>query len=148
MRQRCCVDGFFQQAVFNAVQFQREEQKLGGGVGDLFLRIAIKFGMGGIGRVARIDKSGIGHDATEQIFDGLIILDRRKQFGAGVRPGGDIGQLATPFVCKSGAIFGGPLEVARVGGAVHGRIEIGQIPFGQGAEGGVCSKRGHDVSGP
>jgi hypothetical protein len=54
---------FRRESVVEPVQFELEEQKIGGSGCDFFLRVAIEFHPRRIGGVLGIDKPGIGHDA-------------------------------------------------------------------------------------
>ena len=96
MGQRTRIDRRLEPRIVDPVQLQREEQQVGGGIGDLFLRVAIKFCPHRIGGVAGIDEPGIGHDAAQQIFEVLIGAHRLAELCAGLRTACDLVELAAP----------------------------------------------------
>ncbi len=104
------------------------------GVGQLLLHVAIQLGALRIGRVARIDEAGIGHDAAHQLFQRLVFAQGQAQLAVGLA--GGLGRQPCPSSASRTAIA----RVRRLGqvalqfGRIDARIEVGQIPFGQVAE--------------
>ncbi len=118
--------------IVDAVQFQREEQKMQRRRGDALLHVAVELGAGRIDRVAGIDQRRIRNDAAEQILDRLITLERLGQCGRIVP-----GKLFEPafVVClELGALGIALLEVELHLRAVDRLVQVRQIPFRQRAE--------------
>ena len=116
--------------IVEPVQFEFEEQKIGRGGGDFFLRVAIKFHPRRIGRIAGIDEPGIGHDAPQKLFQRLVALDRLEQ----PRAGGFFGErfeLALIGGMEAFAVGLGLGEIVREGAQFHGGIKVFEVPFRQ-----------------
>ena len=62
----------FEQIVVDAVQFEREEQKMQRDRSDALLHVAVEFRAHRIGGVAGINERRIGDDAAEQILHRLV----------------------------------------------------------------------------
>ena len=66
------VHRLFEQRVVDAVEFEREEQKMQRDRGDALLHVAVEFRAHRIGGVAGINERRIGDDAAEQILHRLV----------------------------------------------------------------------------
>ena len=124
----------FQKFVLDAVQLEREEQKIRRGVGDLLLRVAIKLHPRRIAGIGRIEQAGVGDDAAEQIVEVFVSPNGFGQSRARVGPLREIGELAPIGVREGFALGERPGEVGGIFGRVHARIEIAQVPFGHRSE--------------
>ncbi len=131
MRQRLHAHGAFQERVVYAVQFQREEEEVRRSRRDLVLRIAVKFSADGIGRIARVNETRIGHDAPEQILDLFILTHGRSKFFARVRRTCNLRQLAAPLLAKCLADLQSPFDVGLERRRLHAGIEVIEVPFRQ-----------------
>ena len=80
--------------VVEPIQFELEEQQVGRGGGDLFLRVAVKFRPRRIDRVLGIGEPGEGHDFGDQIVDFLVAGDGLEQLLRSVAAGQQPGQSA------------------------------------------------------
>ena len=63
--------------VVDAVEFEREEQKMRGGRRHPLLHVAVEFGARRIERVAGMNEPGIGAEPPHQIVDRLVAAHRR-----------------------------------------------------------------------
>ena len=120
--------------IVDAVELEGEEQELARGRGQPLLRVAVELGPLRIGGVARIDEAGIGHDPAEEVLDRLVAQHGGAERVCGVLASGEPVELAAVGLGEGLALGLGPGEVAREIRAVHGRVEVGEVPFGQGAE--------------
>ena len=68
-----------QHRIFQPVQFQREENQMAADRGRAFLHGLIKTPIRRVFRIAAEDKLGIGHDATQDFLNRLILGNRRRQ---------------------------------------------------------------------
>ena len=131
MRQRPVRHRRVERGVVDSVEFELEKQEIGRRGGDLFLRVAVEFGVGRIGRVARIDQAGVGHDAAEQILQLFVGGHGLRQPLRGLRPRRDLRQLAAPLGAERRAFRQSPFHIDAIGRALHAGIKIVEPPFGQ-----------------
>ena len=75
----------FQKLVVDAVELEREEQKMRGGRGQPLLHVAVKFGARRIDGVAGMQEPRIGAEAAHQIVDRFVALHRFGERAAGFR---------------------------------------------------------------
>ena len=143
MRERLRGRGLRERLVVELIELELEEEDIGLGFGQPFLRVAIELGAKGIAGVPGIDEAGIGHEAAHQLVEPLVARDRLVQGRAALAAREQAGELAAigrgeclAFLLRMG-------EVALELGRVHRGIEIAEIPFRQDAEfRGSRSKRG------
>ena len=88
----CGVDD----GVVEAVKFKREEEEVRGGVGELFLHVAIEFGALGVLRVAGVEEGSVGGDLADQLFERLVFGHGAAK-AAGCALFGLLLELALPF---------------------------------------------------
>jgi hypothetical protein len=69
-------NGLVENRILNAVEFEREEQHMNRGRREPLLYVAVKFGAGGIERVAGVDETGKGRKPAHKIVDGFITPHR------------------------------------------------------------------------
>ena len=77
MTERRIGHGLVQNRIVDAVELEREEQKMDRGCRKPLLNVAVKFGAGGIKRVAGVDETGKGRKPAHKIVDGFITAHRR-----------------------------------------------------------------------
>ncbi len=87
MRQRGLSRRPVERGILQPVELKRKEQQLGRDRRHLLLRIAIELGALRVGRVAGIDKAGIGHDLADEIIQRLIACDAGMQRGGRIQAG-------------------------------------------------------------
>ena len=137
MGERPGAHGLVEHGVLDAIELEPEEKEFRRGGGQALLGVAIELRADRIRGVAGIDQAGIGHEASEKVFERLVALHH----------------LVEPFRCplvprhliELAAIGGGerlalglgPGEIALERLAVHAGIEMGEVPFGQGPEFGL-----------
>ena len=68
------------------VQFQGEEQRMGGDRGDAFAHGLVEFTQRGIGRIPGEQQPGIRPDAPEDFVNSLVFRDRHWQLRRGQLP--------------------------------------------------------------
>ena len=71
--------------VVDAVELEREEEKMRGGGRHPLLHVAVKFGARRIERVAGMNEPGIGAEPAHQIVDRLVAAHHRGERRAAVR---------------------------------------------------------------
>ena len=122
------------QRIVDAIELQREEEKMRRSRGDLVLHVAVELGALGVSGVAGMDQPGEGHQPAKQVLDLLVTGHGGAELGAGPRGRRDFGEFALVGLLERGA-FG--LGAGEIGGhlrRIDAGIEIGQIPFRERAE--------------
>ena len=135
--QRVGVERLLDQLVVDQVQLQREEQQMRAGVRHLLLDVAIELGALRVRGVAGIDQPGIGRDAADQLLQRLEIAQCGAELAgrAFFRFGR---QRALPAALERLRIAPGALDVGLQLRRGHAGIEVGEVPFRQVAERGLC----------
>ena len=136
MAERRIGHGGLQQRIVDAVEFEREEQKMRGRRRQPLLHVAIKFRARRIDRVAGMHEAGVGREPPHAIVERLIAPHGLRQRRAGRRRARHVGQLALKGLLESRAFGIGATEIALDRRIVEAGIEVGEIPFGQRAETG------------
>ena len=129
------------QGVVDAVEFEREEQKVRRGGGEPLLYVAVEFGDRGIDGVAGVDESGIGREPAHDIVDRLIAAHRFGERRARRRRARQIGELAFVGLLEGDALGVGAIKIAPYRRIVESRIEVGEIPLRQRPERGLRARR-------
>ena len=132
----------FEQRVVDAVEFEREEQKMRRGRGQPLLHVAVKFGARRIDRVAGMNEPGIGAEPAHQIVDRLVAPHRLGELSAGRGRSRQPGELALVCILERDALDIGAIEIAFDRRIVEAGIKVGEIPLRQGAERGFGLLRG------
>ena len=123
-----------QQVVVDAVELEREEQQVQRGSGDAFLHVAVELGADRIGRIAGVEKRGIGDEPAEPVVDRLVLFDRFGQCASGALARRERGESPLEALLEGFAVAIALFEVGLDLRAVQTGIEIGQVPFGQFSE--------------
>ena len=134
--------GAVQHRVLDPVQLQLEEQQVGAGGRQPVLHIAVELLAFGVGGLAGIDEAGKGDQAAEQFLQRLVVLHGLRQFRRVLAR--QRLQPALVGFLEGARIRGRLIKVRLHGRGVHGRVEIGEVPFRQGAEvvgDGACGGR-------
>ena len=131
----------FDQRVVDAVEFEREEQKMRRRRGQPLLHVAVEFGARRIDGVAGMQEPGIGAEPAHQIVDRLIAAHRFGERRAGLRRARQLGELALVGLLEGDAVGVGAIEIALDRRIVQAGIEVGEIPLGQRPERGFCGRR-------
>ena len=90
------------------------------------LYIAVELRAGGIGRVARVEKPGIGRDASHHFLDSLEPLD----YLAKLVLVQSVGELALVIGLEASCVCQRSVHVPLQRGIVHAAIEIIEVPLG------------------
>jgi hypothetical protein len=120
--------------IIDPVELEGEEQEVARRRGQPLLRVAVEFRPLRIGSVAGIDKARVGHQPAEQVLHGLVAPHRLAELLGGIVGASEGVELAPVDLGEGGAFGFGLGEVVREGRAIHGGVEVGQVPFRQGAE--------------
>src|SRR5437588_12682560 len=101
------------------------------GCGEAFLNVAIKFGAGGIDRIAGMNEPGKGTVPAHQVVNRFIAPDCRRERRTAVGRGRQGRELALIGVLESGAFGVGVVEVALDRRIVEAAIKVVEIPLRQ-----------------
>ena len=110
--------------VVDAVEFELEEQKPGGDLGQRLVHVAIKLLPLRIGGVADIVERGVGSHPADQIGQRLVGAHRSRQ-----RRAGSFGEPALPRRLKRRRLGARPGEVGGEAFRIGRRVEVGEVPF-------------------
>ena len=122
-----------ERGVVDTIEFEREEQQVGGGRGDLVLGVAVEFGADWVGGVAGINEPGVAHDSAELVVDGFVTAD-------GLEKASVPSERCEPALEVGGedlAIGECGFDITLERRRVHAGVEMGEVPFRQIAEVGV-----------
>ncbi len=128
--------------VVDAVELEREEQKMRGSGRHPVLHVAVKFGARRIERVAGMNEPGIGAEPAHQIVDRLVTAHRRGKRRAAVCAARHGGELAFVSGLEVDAFGVDAVKVALDGRIVEAGIKVVEIPFRQFAERRFATGRG------
>ena len=115
--------------VIDAVELEREKQKMQRRRRDALLHVAVKLRARRIGGIAGIHQRCIGHQPAKPVVDRFIARHRFRKRRSPVR--GKRREPALEILLESRALAVGQLQVALHLGAVEPRIEIIEIPLRQ-----------------
>ncbi len=121
----------FEYCVVDAIEFEREEQKMRRGRGHALLHVAEKFRARWIDRVAGMDQAGVRHQPPDEIVDRLATPHRLGERCAPLRRARHGVELAFVGLLETDAVGVGAIKIALDGRIVEAGIEIVEIPFGQ-----------------
>ena len=124
----------FEQAIVDAVELEREEQKMRGGRCHALLHVAVKLGSRRVDSVAGMHEAGIGAQPPHEIVDRLVAPHRRGKRRSGPRPTRHLGKLALIGFLKGDTLGVGAVEIALDRRIVEPGIKIAEIPFRQSAK--------------
>ena len=133
----------FDAPAVNAVEFEREEQKMRGSSRHALLHVAEEFCPRRIDGIPGMDKPGIGADPPHQVVDRLEAPHRFGERRAGHRC-----ELALIGLLEGDAVGIGPVEIALDRRIVEAGIKVVEIPLGQFAEGGFGATRTRFAGAP
>lgn len=133
--------------IVQPVEFEAEEHHRRGGGGDAVLGIGHELGAVAVHGVLVVAEPCVGHDPAGGGFDQLVGADAGEH-----GPGVEIGEVALVDRLEIGARGFDIVHVDAEGVAIGAVVEVGQIPFGQvaqgiaadaGVEGGAGEAGGH-----
>src|SRR4029078_8823403 len=107
-----------------------------GGSRDALLHIGVELRAGGIDGVAGMYETGIRNEPAEKIVERLVTLDCRDERRARCSSVGKRRELALVCLFARDAFRIGAIEIALHLRVVDSAIEVGQVPFRQGAKTG------------
>ena len=124
-----------QHVIGDAIDLQREKQEVGGGRRDAVLDIAKEFGARGLRHIAGVGQLGEGGEPADQFVDRFELADCRREGHPAVRRLGQCRQPPFVLFLEGDAAQVGAREIALDLRRFDSGIEVGQIPFGQRAQG-------------
>ena len=123
-----------QLGVVDAIELELEEQEIAGQRRHALLRVAVEFRDSRIAGVGGVEQRRIGHDAAGQVLQRLVGPDRLGERLAGVRPVGQLRELAAIGFGERLGFALGALEIGGEARRVHAFVQILKAPLRQRAE--------------
>ena len=131
----------FQHLVVEPVQLEREEQELGGDRRDLLLNVAEEFLPRRVGGIGGVKQARIGDDPPHDVVQLFELAHRLAEIGAAFALIDERRELAGIGLLHRRGASVRRVEIGLEFGRVGTFVEVGEIPFGQGAERALAPPR-------